>query len=49
MSVRFLPMRCTICFSKVSDTNLHCPEWVCMLGLICFGMYRYVFLCLVIA
>jgi len=48
MSVRFLPMRCTICVLKVSDTVLHCPEWVWMLGFICFGMFGYVFLCFVV-
>ena len=36
MSVKFLPMRCTICFLKASDTVFPFPVWFLMSGLICF-------------
>jgi len=49
MSVRFLPMRCTICFLKLSDTAFPFPVWFWTFGFISFRMFWYVFLCYLVA
>lgn len=56
MSVRFLPMRCTICCLKLSDTVFAFLMWFLLFVLICFVgfwmvgvMLWYVFLCFLVA